>query len=704
MQRHFPLRGLPRLISLSFQLLGVALLSLSGGCDEGLQSSQSPNYQIDPGQFVFPKQTVGATSVQEVDVRSIGNADLLISQLVFQRSSDELTLQYAIGSEEYRPAFDEAGEPLFNTPLEIPGGDGPENILHLQVTYTTEDDSLDAGQIVLNTNLPDERAQAVIPVVVSDSAPEISVTPTSLDFERVAAGEEKTLQVTITNIGQSALILEQIQLNGSQDFTPLLNGRDPRRQPEILEDPDMDGSPGLSPPDEESGALGQVTLDIRYTPEIEGYDEAQLEIISNDQAQRRVVIDLRANGETPCVNVLPAAIEFQASLVNRTDSQPLLIESCGGAQLEVTGIRLEDDGEGTFALIEDTLPELPLELPAAPPMGQRPGRQFEVSFTPREQTIYNGTIIIETNDPVRSELRVSLLGRGAENLCPQARAQQDEFYVLPLDSVVLDGTPSVDQDGPDNRPIEYSWVVTSAPDGSLSQPVESFFDPLQPVSGGPQDDVSTPTANFFIDLPGVYTIELRVRDQFGLDSITCDNPAVVTIVAQPDEAIHVQLLWESLSDPERQGADLDLHFLHPNAEDWFSLLYDCFFRNPVPDWGLLENAQDDPILDVDDIGGGGPENVTLSEPEDTSLLGAPYRVGVHYYLQTDRADGFDYGPANATVRIFINGELAWDGTAEGGEGFREMSAEGHFWEVATISWPDGVITTQDLYYEMTPGQ
>jgi hypothetical protein len=310
-----------------------------------------------------------------------------------------------------------------------------------------------------------------------------------------------------------------------------------------------------------------------------------------------------------------------------------------------------------------------------------------------------------SDDPVEPERRVSILGRGAANICPQARAAEDEFYVLPLDTVVLDGSPSVDQDGPDNLPVVYHWVITSRPEGSVSRLVERFDNPLQPADGGRDDDTSTPTALFFIDLPGYYTAELRVTDQFGLTSLDCRNPAVVTILAEPDEAIQVQLSWEPVNevDGERErSGDLDLHLRHPSTDAWFTLPYDCYFANPDPDWGQLANTRDNPFLDLDDFNGNGPENLTLAIPEDTIALAGEYLVGVDYYDNIDRVDGYEYGPLKAFVRIFINGELTWDYTADGDPGFKEMTGYKHFWEVASISWPEGVVTKIDRYYEEAP--
>jgi hypothetical protein len=315
-------------------------------------------------------------------------------------------------------------------------------------------------------------------------------------------------------------------------------------------------------------------------------------------------------------------------------------------------------------------------------------------------------------DPCWYRQEVSLLGRGVLNACPQARAVQEEFNVVPLDVVYLDGTPSIDQDGPNNRPVQYEWVITGRPEGSTSQPRESFFDAAQPANDGPEDILTTPDSVFFVDIAGTYTAELRVTDNLGLDSIACENPAVVTIVAQPEEAIHIQLVWRTPNDDDEtdgEGSDLDLHLLHPSAENWGNRqivdAYDCYYLNPTPDWGQLENAEDDPSLDIDDINGAGPENVSLDNPQDTVVLGAPYLVGVYYYSSRGRQTGFDYGPSFARLRIYIRGELTWE--YEGSEddeqpGEKEMEAEGHFWYVAQINWPSGEVVVRDLYSTSAP--
>ena len=72
---------------------------------------------------------------------------------------------------------------------------------------------------------------------------------------------------------------------------------------------------------------------------------------------------------------------------------------------------------------------------------------------------------------------------------------------------------------------------------------------------------------------------------------------------------------------------------------WFQQPYDCYYQNPTPDWGQQGNPDDDLLLDLDDIDGGGPENIGLSNPENTQNLGNLYIVGVHYNRSRDRVDG-----------------------------------------------------------------
>ncbi|MFN3199868.1 MAG: hypothetical protein ACE366_15835 [Bradymonadia bacterium] len=667
-----------------FGLAVLAAAMVGIGCGETITSGTTPEIDINPGEFTFPRVNIDDSVTQEVEVVSIGDGALIIEGINVNLNG-EFVFSF-IG-----PDGAEQSSLTERIALQT------DERLRLKLVYTPTDEDRDVGDIVLQTNLAN--SAVTIPVVTSDAIPEIGVNPLSLDFERVDAGQEKILEASISNRGQLPLLISDIRSAGSPDFTPLLLDRDIRQFTELLEDPDQDGEPGLSP-----GA--SVILKVKYAPVTEGPDAGEIQIVSNDPIQPLVSIDLRANGAIPCLEAVPSAVEFRTSLVNRTDSRSFTLESCGTQPLEIISVNLDAGADEAFELDTAVFDEtfaggLPEILPPVADDGSRTSRTLQVNFSPLEERVHNGVILVETNDPFDPIKEISLLGRGVSNACPQAIPAQNELFVSPLDVVLLDGSPSIDQDSPSGQPAFYEWVVVSRPEGSVSQPSDRLS-PADP-SMGPAQNPTTPFAQLWIDVAGTYVVELRVTDNLGLSSDQCQTSGRMTIVAEPQEDILVQLTWRTPEDPDEtdgRGTDLDLHLVHPFADGWFAAPFDCYYENSKPDWGVNDDPSDNPVLDVDDANGSGPENINLNNPENTTLLGAPYLVGVHYYRSNDLLGDFEYGASFARLRIFIQGELAWD--FDGNE--KEMQAADHFWDAARIQWgPEGgTVETADRYYDQRP--
>ncbi len=680
-------------------LLFVSSLAMFG-CDDGFNTSRAPELNMLPENFAFPKIVEGDSSSKTVTLQNVGSGDLVISKIAIKaENSKDFSLDVRDMDSGNQVGISSSGEDLIDYPITIP----PESEYYLTLNYAPSSSNFSDGAVQLSTNV--KSADISIPITLSETGAEISVSPATLNFGRVRAMEEEIKTVTVSNFGETPLTIYNVLINGSQDFSPIINGKDPRQlSPEMLEtvfsDIDGDGKPGLSPGN-------HFEISVKYAPKTEGPDNGTLVITSSDAFLSEISVSLTANGETPCITSAPTALEFPTSLVNRTDSRPLSIESCGGEQVTITGFRMADNSDPAFTIEESSLPMLPFVLPAATEGQAAPSRTILISFAPREQRIYNGTLIVESDDPVAPEREITLLGRGILNNCPRAAVLRDTFEVKPLDIVQLDGSNSTDPDGTNSKPVSYEWVITSRPQGSLSQPLEMFFDPYQPSNGGTPDDTSTPTAVFFVDLAGTYNAELRVRDNLDLGHEACPSAvATATIIAVPDQAILVQLTWHNDGDEDEtddHGSDMDLHMLHPLGQKWFSTPYDCYYQNATPDWGQTENPEDDPVIDIDDSNGAGPENISLAVPES---LEKPYRVGVHYYRTKDRQRDIDYGPADATVSIYLNGELAWNYTGNSADntqtpGKKRMDAAGMFWEPAAIYWPnkdDAYVETVDHFY------
>lgn len=145
-------------------------------------------------------------------------------------------------------------------------------------------------------------------------------------------------------------------------------------------------------------------------------------------------------------------------------------------------------------------------------------------------------------------------------------------------------------------------------------------------------------------------------------------------------AFRVQLTWTS--DP---NSDLDLHLLRPGGS--YGTGDDCYFGNCPGsglEWGVTGTAGN-PILDVDDTDGFGPENIYLTSGAEAG----EYRIIIHNW---DGTDG-----EVATVRIYLNDS----------EQRRYVSSPlnattARYWEVAKVNVTTGLITAVGSYSSTPP--
>lgn len=264
----------------------------------------------------------------------------------------------------------------------------------------------------------------------------------------------------------------------------------------------------------------------------------------------------------------------------------------------------------------------------------------------------DSTLVINvegTTDPVRM-VPLSVTGI-APPVCVARVSSVNDVEILPggavpnlhpLDRVVL----SLDQSSasPAGAISAYEWGVQGRPVGSTVQ----LTTPTAESTGFTFDD------RFGLDLTGTYVVLGTVFD--GDVAVSCSLELAIT---PHPEGLLVQLSWDS-----PQG-DLDLHLRRDtealcSAADCYSLT--C--GGGGPDWGSPDAS---PRLDADGIGFG-PETITLDAPAD-----ATYLVAVH---------GRELpAPANATVRVFLDGSLTYESSS--------AVAGGEAWHVAAISCGGG---------------
>ncbi len=237
--------------------------------------------------------------------------------------------------------------------------------------------------------------------------------------------------------------------------------------------------------------------------------------------------------------------------------------------------------------------------------------------------------------------------------------------VLPGTTLNLSARGSTSENG---AVVEWEWSVEQ-PDGSVSQ----FF------PAADRQDVT-----FVANVVGEYRFRLKVWDELGVES--CDAAEVMVNVT-PGDGIFVELFWHTPGDEdetdvgfdffgESVGTDLDLHFLHPNANSqYFHSQYDCNWLNTNPNWRGAGTG-DNPRLVRDDTDGAGPELISLVVPE----AGATYRVGAHFW------DDWGFGVSFATVRVHVYGELVHE--------WSDVELNNRdLWDAIEIGpWPEGTVT------------
>lgn len=597
-----------------------------GGTDD-FAAVENVALLADPQLVTFESVSLGETSTRVVIIANQSGVDAQVKfDLREERTANDSNREFG---------WDAAQAEMLEQTVTIQGGAS----LQLLVNYSPRDEFRDTGAIVATYN----GGELVIRLETNDISPDID-GPARLIFGRVPAGGTVTKTTNIQNVGRAPLRIDRVYLgeNGEEfDFCfPTSNEQD---APCLGVD-----EPGAYP--ETLNYLETVLIRVTYSPVDDGEDTSRILVDSDDPDEQPFEIEISANGEEPCILVSDEnGIDFGAAFIGGVSQRTVTIENCSpNKELIVDAIALTSDSDEEFFLGDNALPEpLPSEALVIAP-GE--ANSLVLSYAPSAEAANQGTLEIRSNDEAKSPLRIPVTGRGSNNSCPTAVAkarvqgeggpQVSQIETIPLATVEFDGGDSSDVDGGIST---YEWTIVERPADSTTRFV-------------PNGGVANPT--LFIDLAGRYKIELTVYDEQGTAS--CET-SEVTILATPNEDVHVQLVWDT------DGTDVDLHFLHPNGR-WNASPYDCHWLNREPNWNNLNSAGDDPSLDIDDVNGFGPENINLNNPESLT-----YRVGAHYY-----SDHF-LGASNVTIRIWLSATLVF-------EYRNKFMTDGQFWDVATIQW------------------
>jgi len=627
---------------------------------DGLASGRVPVVEVWPtlpdGGYVFDVDDAAPGGVADAafELLETGGAVLAVTGLRWEyepldpaAEADGPALTCTWGPDELPCDALSFDRPVCVSAVGVARADGQIPSLPFRVRYRRVDDGPRQARLTVQSD--SRGGDLELTFRVEPLEPRVSASPERVTFQGGQRGETLRRYVSVLSTGTDELVFDDMEVVGD---------------PELAAEVDGLALPCTLGPNQ--SAQVEVTL-RRDSPAARA---GTLRVHTNDPTAPWTEIDLVAEPVARRLEVAPESLAFE-TVSGGEDRRGLVLRAAADEPVHLSAVRLNAADRGWFHL----------EPPLGPGTTVSPleARAVEVVYTPGRRAPGGppdeATLDIES-DGWEPLVTVPLTGQVVAS-CPQPVVVVEEgATVRPQTNLHLQGDQSYAA-GSDVR--TWLWSVVERPEGDRSAFVPSW---------------TFPNPTFEANLGGSYRFCLEVWDE---DDVPSCEPACVDVEVVPTHALHVELLWHTPADPDESdtgpfaGADVDLHVAHPLApadpaapdrddepgpDPWFDPRYDCWWANPRADWGSPDKPDGgDASLDRDDTDGAGPETVNIEAPED----GALYRIAAYY-----NAD-HEFGTSDATVRIWIRGALAWEGSAQG-------LVREDLWRVATVAWPDGVVT------------
>jgi len=610
----------------------------------------------------------------QFEIRNSGNKDLGISKI-------ELAYEQVSAAESAQPALtcvnvDDGPCAGTSWPIVKPLDKGGQPAKFAVVFKRYDDNKKRSGILRIHSTATGNKIHQVA-FTTASGTPKISIQPAFFDFKFVKVGDERIEQGTAYSIGNAPLTISAMDLKLEADlFKVIIQGKEyvPSGQPVKFEPP-LSVAKG-----------GTLPIKALYKGKDDKPHNGTIVLHTNDPSlvaeggAGHKAINVKVNSTGPCLQLNPSNVVFGATPLGKGGVTSMALKSCGDLPIKVTRMAFAAPGGGEFGVDWTSIGGQPTkEKPLT--IGVNETKTVALTYNPeaanpqKDGKIVEDTATLEVHSNVLAGVsKATLTGFASSSTCPTAVIKIPEGdTVVPQTTLNLDGTASFAQSG---NIAKYRWEVDQ-PTGSVG-----LFKP----------NAQLPKVQFQPNVAGDYVFRLRVWDTANKESC---QPAEKKVKVLPDQAIHVELLWNTPGDPDQSdegpaaGADMDLHFAHPfgsgldfdgdkKPDPWFDPTYDAFWFNKNPEWGSYDpNVDDNPSLDRDDTDGAGPENLNLTLPEN----GMSYAVGVHYF------NDFNKGPSTAEVRIYVYGQLQFKVKSD-------PIKKGDMWYVATIDWPSGNIAAK----------
>jgi hypothetical protein len=305
-------------------------IALSGS---GVQAGLS----VTPSTFNFGSVADGQTKSQAFTVTNTGSATLTIGQLTVSGAG-----------------YSASG---LVTPASLAAGQSAS----FSAEFAPTTAGALTGSISIASNAPNSPATVALNGTGVTASVTMTPSPTSVSFGSINAGSSNAQNVTLTNTGNSSLIISQIavsakDVNASGITTPLT-----------------------------LGAGQKTTLTLTFAPKSSESVTGNVTVSSSQGAS--AVIPVNGSGVKPAFSVTPSSVSFGNVSLGSSNSQTVKVSNSGTGVLTISQVSVTGSGFNTSGLT------LPISLTA----GQ--SSTFNLQFAPTTVAPVTGSASIVSNAP-----------------------------------------------------------------------------------------------------------------------------------------------------------------------------------------------------------------------------------------------------------------------------------------------------------------
>ncbi len=331
----------------------------------------------------FGRYSLYRQPVQSLFLKNAGNAPVVIDSIV-------------LGN----PAVFSLAEP---TPQRIAAGADP---LSLNIRFTPQNVGRFESDLTIYWNNPYHQPYVLRLIGEADSV-HFTVQP-MLDFGKQIIHSDAQQTLEMRNNSRVVFYVDSIRLSGPNADAFSL--------------PDFEFPLALNPED------SLLTFKITYRPQQTGLHLAQVQIYSQDLAQRQLSVNLRGvalySSAAPLfISSLNDTCDFGAVFVQESGVRSFSLFNLGNGVLMIDSSQISGAQASTFSL-EPALKNMTIAADDSL-------TSLLIKFNPTAAGSYSATLIIYSNDPERSPFTIPLLGRGKIDPTPaQVNFEPDSLRLV----------------------------------------------------------------------------------------------------------------------------------------------------------------------------------------------------------------------------------------------------------------------------------